>query len=153
MAEFENPTFDPDGPWIDDHYSFDLPDPPLDPPLDVQQQLDAPGERIQSMRGEIRQGKLEAQKNRLVDTFYNEMNRAYGFRLEGRIDYEQLGLMAMAKHSTGRLATKGSLWLRRGVNSTFWLYHHWPQNMEWVAQLQCGVTGAHWLHIEDITFK
>ena len=44
------------------------------------------------MRGEIRQGELEDQKKRLVDTFYNEMNRAYGFRLEGRIDYEQFGI-------------------------------------------------------------
>ena len=88
MAEFENPTFDPDGPGIYDDYSFDLPD----PPLDVQQQLDASGERIQSMRGEIRQGELEDQKKRLADTFCNEVNRAYGFRLEGRIDYEQFGI-------------------------------------------------------------
>ena len=35
MAEFENATFDPDGSGIDDGYSFDLPD----PPLDFQQQL------------------------------------------------------------------------------------------------------------------
>ena len=92
MVEFENPTFDPDGTGIDDIYSFDLPDPPLEPPLDVQQQLDASGERIQSMRGEIRQGELMDQKKRLVDTFYNEVNRAYGFRFEGRIDYEQFGI-------------------------------------------------------------
>ena len=81
-AEFEYPTFDPDGPGKDDDYSFDLSDPPLDPPL----------ERIQSMRGEIRQGELEDQKKRLVDTFSNEVNRAYGFRLESRIDYEQFGI-------------------------------------------------------------
>ena len=62
MAEFENPAFDPDGPGIDDDYSFDLPRPPLDSPLNVQQQLDATGERIQSMRGEIRQGELETRK-------------------------------------------------------------------------------------------
>ena len=92
MAEFENPTFDPDGLGIDDDYSFNLPDPPSDPPLDVQQQLDASGERIQSMLGEIRQEELEDQKKRLIDTFYNEVNRAYGFRLEGRIDYEQFGI-------------------------------------------------------------
>ena len=88
MAEFEIPTFDPDGPGIDDDYSFDLPD----PPLDVQQQLDASGGRVQSMRGEMWQGELEDQKKRLLDTFYNEVNRAYGFRLEGRIDYEQFGI-------------------------------------------------------------
>ena len=65
---------------------------PLDPLLDVQQQLNASGERIQSMRGEMRQGELEDQKTGLVDTFYHEVNRAYGFRLEGRIDYEQFGI-------------------------------------------------------------
>ena len=43
MAEFENPKFDPDGPGKDDDYSFDLPNSPLDPPLDVQQQLNASG--------------------------------------------------------------------------------------------------------------
>ena len=69
MAELENPTFDPDGPGIDNDYSFDLPDQPLDPPLDVRQQLDASGVRIQSMQGEIRQGELEDQKKRLIDTF------------------------------------------------------------------------------------
>ena len=90
--EFENPTFDPDGPGIDDDYSFDLPDPPLDSPLDVQQQLNASGERIRSMRGEIREGELEDQKKRLVDTFYNNVNRAYGFRLEVMTDYKQFGI-------------------------------------------------------------
>ena len=105
MAEFENTTFDPDGPGIDDDYSFDLPD----PPLDVQQQLDASGERIQSMRGEIRQGELEDQKKRLVDTFYNEVNRTYGSRFEGRLTMNSLGLIAMVKHFRERLATKGSL--------------------------------------------
>ena len=44
------------------------------------------------MRSEIRQGELEEQKKRLVGTFYNEVNRAYGFRLEGRIAYEQFGI-------------------------------------------------------------
>ena len=55
---FENPTSDPDGPGKDDD-SFDLPDPPLDPipldppldlPLDVQQWLNASGNRIQSKK-------------------------------------------------------------------------------------------------------
>ena len=78
----------PDGPGIDDDDSFDL----AEAPLDVQQQLDASGEHIQSMRGEIRQGELEDQKKRLAVTFYNEVNRAYGFRHEGRIDYEQFGI-------------------------------------------------------------
>ena len=41
------------------------------------------------MRYDIRQGELEDQKKCLVDTFYNEVNCAFGFLLEGRIDYEQ----------------------------------------------------------------
>ena len=44
------------------------------------------------MRSEIRQGELEDQKKRLVDTFYNEVNRAYDFCLEGSIDYEHFGI-------------------------------------------------------------
>ena len=48
MAEFENPTFDPDEPGTDD--AFDgLPEPPLGPPLPVQQELNTSGDRIQSM--------------------------------------------------------------------------------------------------------
>ena len=41
--DFENPTFDPDGPGIDDEYSFDLPDAIMDPPLRVQQDLNTTG--------------------------------------------------------------------------------------------------------------
>ena len=94
---FEIPTFDPDGPGIYDGYaehSLDLPDAIMDPPLDVQQQLNTSGDCIQSMRDELRQTELDAQKKRLVDTFYNEVNRAYGLRLEGRIDYNQFGIGA-----------------------------------------------------------
>ena len=87
---FENPTFDPDGPGEDD--DFDLPDTPMDPPPDVQQQLNTSGDLLQNLRDELRQAELEAQKKRLVDTFYNEVNRAYGLRLEGRIDYSQFGV-------------------------------------------------------------
>ena len=47
------------------------------------------GERIPSMRDEIRPVELEDQKKRMVDTFYNEVNRAYGFR---RIDDKKLGI-------------------------------------------------------------
>ena len=58
--DFENPTFDPDGPGIDDDYSFDLPDTIMDP-----------------------------QKKRLVDTFYKEVTQVYGLRPDS-IDYDQL---------------------------------------------------------------
>ena len=87
---FENPTFDPDGPGEDD--DFDLPDTPIDPPPDVQQQLNSSGDLLQNLRDELRQAELEAQKKRLVDTFYNEVSHTYGLRPEGRIDYSQFAI-------------------------------------------------------------
>ena len=87
---FENPTFDPDGPGEDD--DFDLPDTPMDPPPDVQQQLNTSGDLLQNLRDELIQAELEAQKKRLVDTFYNEVSHTYGLRPEGRIDYSQFGI-------------------------------------------------------------
>ena len=56
--DFENPTFDPDEPGIDDDYSF-LPDAIMDPPPDFQQELNTSVDRIQSLRGEIRESELE----------------------------------------------------------------------------------------------
>ena len=71
--DFENPTFDPDGRGIDDDYSLDLSDAIMHPlPLRVQQELNTSGDNIQSLPGEIREAELEAQKKRLVDTFYKE---------------------------------------------------------------------------------
>ena len=87
--DFENPTFDPDGPGIDDDYSLDLPDAIIDPlPPRVQEELNTSGDNIQTLRGEIREAELEAQKKRLVDTFYKEVTRAYGLRPDS-IDYDQ----------------------------------------------------------------
>ena len=63
---FENPTFDPDGPGEDD--DFDLPDPPMEPPLDVQRQLNVYRDILQNLRDELGQEGLEAQKKRLVIT-------------------------------------------------------------------------------------
>ena len=83
---FENPAFDPDGPGEDD--DFDLPDTPMDP----QQQLNTSRDLLQNLRDELRQAELEAQKKRLVDTFYNEVSHTYGLRPEGRIDYSQFGI-------------------------------------------------------------
>ena len=83
---FENPTFDPDRPGED--HGFDLTDPTIEPPLDVQQS----GDNLQDLQDELRQVELEAQKKRLVDTFYNEVSHTYGLRPEGRIDYSQFGI-------------------------------------------------------------
>ena len=46
------------------------------------------GDNIQTLRGEIKEAELEAHKKRLVDTFYKEVNRAYGLR-PNSIDYDQ----------------------------------------------------------------
>ena len=86
MAEFENPTFDPDELGIDDAFD-NLPEPPLEPPLPVQQELNTSGDRIQGMRDELRQDELEAQKKRLVVTFFKDMNHVYGLHPKGRSDY------------------------------------------------------------------
>ena len=87
--DFENSTFDPDGPGIDDDYSLDHPDAIMDPPpLRIQEELNTSGDNIQTLRGEIREAEIEAQKKRLVDTFYKEVNRAYGLRPDS-IDYDQ----------------------------------------------------------------
>ena len=53
--DFENSTFDPDGPGIDDDYNFDLPDAIMDPPLRVQHDLNTSGDHIQSLRDELRE--------------------------------------------------------------------------------------------------
>ena len=95
--DFENPTFDPDGPGVDEYYSLDLPDAIMDPlPPRVQEELDTSRDNIQSLRGEIREAELEAQKKRLVDTFYTEVNRAYGLRPDS-IDYDQFRIAAHGK--------------------------------------------------------
>ena len=78
---FENPTFDPDGPEEDD--DFDLHDPPMEPPPDVQRQLNTSGDNLQNLQEELREAELEAQKKRLVDSFYNEVSRTYGLRPDG----------------------------------------------------------------------
>ena len=78
----------------------------MDPlPPRVQQELNTSGDKIQTLRGEIREAELEAQKKRLVDTFYKEVNRAYGLRSDS-IDYDQHRIDDDGKCSTGRLATK-----------------------------------------------
>ena len=64
---FENPTFDPDGPGEDD--DFDLPDPTMEPPPDVQRQLNTSGDNLRNLQEELREAKLVAQKKRPVNSF------------------------------------------------------------------------------------
>ena len=66
---------------------------PMEPPFDVQQQLNASGDNLQSLQEELREAELEAQKKCLVDSFYNEVSHTYnGLRPENRIDYSQFGI-------------------------------------------------------------
>ena len=95
----------------------------MDPlPPRVQKELNTSGDNIQSLRGEITEAALEAQKQRLVDTFYKEVNRAYGLRPDS-IDYDQFRIDADSKL------------LRRGEEFGSWRYQHWPRGTEWV---HCG---------------
>ena len=90
-------TFDPDGPGIDDDYSLDLPLAIMDLLLlRVQQELNTSGDLIQSLQGELREVGLEAQKKRLVDTFYKELTEVYGLRPD-IIDYDQCRIDADEK--------------------------------------------------------
>ena len=60
----------------------------MDPLLRVQQDLNTSGDNIKSLRGGLREAELEAQKKRLVDTFYTEVTQVYGLRPDS-IDYDQ----------------------------------------------------------------
>ena len=64
----------------------------MEPPLDVRQQLNVSGDNLQNLQGELRQAEPEAQKKRLVDSFYNEVSHTYGLCPEGRIDFSQFGI-------------------------------------------------------------
>ena len=45
------------------------------------------------MQEELREAELEAQKKRLIDSFYSELSHIYnGLRPEKRIDYSQFGI-------------------------------------------------------------
>ena len=102
----------------------------------VQQELNTSG-TYPEPGGEIREAELEAQKRRLLDTFYKEVNRAYGSRSDS-IDYDQFRIDADDKTSTGSLMTKRSCLLRRGEGSGSWHYQHWPRDTGWVVQMHCG---------------
>ena len=52
------------------------------------EKLNTSGDNIQTLRGEIREAELEAQKKRVVDIFYKKVNRAHGLRPDS-IDYDQ----------------------------------------------------------------
>ena len=134
---FENPMFDPDGPGEDD--DFDLPDPPMEPPLDVQKLLNASGDNFQGLQEELREAELEAQKKRFIDSFYNEVSHTYGLRPEGRIDYSQFGINPKGKtlywtpedRKISIAATRGKFRFLGLVS--------WPEGTLLVAHMQCGV--------------
>ena len=61
--DFENPTFDPEGPGIDNDYGLDFPDAIMDPlPPRVQQEINTSEDNIQSLRGEIERQNLKSRR-------------------------------------------------------------------------------------------
>ena len=136
--DFENRTFDPDGPGIDDDFRLDLTDAIMDPlPPRVKQELNTTRDTMQSLRGEIRESELEAQKKRLVDTFYKEVNRAYGLHPDS-IDYDQFMIDADGKTLFWTPGDKKILITTTRGGVGYWHYQHWPQSTEWVVQMHCG---------------
>ena len=68
----------------------------MDPPLRVQQERNTSGNLIQSVRGELTEAELEAQKKRLGDTFYKEVTQVYGLRPDS-FDYDHFRIAADGK--------------------------------------------------------
>ena len=110
----------------------------MDPlPPRVQQELNTSGDNIQSLRGEIRESELEAQKKRLVDTFYKEVNRAYGLRPDS-IDNDQFRIDADGKTHYWTPDDKKILIITTRGGSGSWRYQHWPRGTGWLVQMHCG---------------
>ena len=81
--EFENPTFD------EDDYDDDIDDRlPMVPDETDQRILLNQSGAIDDLRGELRRSAVEAQKKRLVKTFYDEIGKRYEMT-PGKIDYDQ----------------------------------------------------------------
>ena len=136
--DFENPMFDPDGPEIDDDYSLDLRDAIMDQlPPRVQEELNTTGGNIQTLRGKIREAEIEAQKKRLVDTFYKEVNRAYGLRPDS-IDYDPFRIVDDGKRLYWTPSDKKILISKTRGGGGSWPYQHWPRGTGWVVQMHCG---------------
>ena len=82
--EFENPTFDEDD-YDDDDIDDRL---PMVPDETDQRILLNQSGAIDDLRGELRRSAVEAQKKRLVKTFYDEIGKRYEMT-PGKIDYDQ----------------------------------------------------------------
>ena len=110
----------------------------MEPPPDVQRHLNASGGILQNLQEELREAELEAQKKRLVDSFYNEVSHTYGLRPEGRIDYSQFGIDPDAKTLYWTPEDKKSSIAATGENSGFWVCARWPKDTGLVAPMHCG---------------
>ena len=98
----------------------------MDPPLRVQQDLNTSGDHIQSLRDELREAELEAQKKRLVDTFYKEVTQVYELRPDS-IDYDQFRIDYDGKTLYWAPDDKKiSISTTRGEFGS-WRYQHWPR--------------------------
>ena len=81
--DFENPTFD------EDDYDEDIDDIlPMVPDETDQRIISNQSGAIDDLRGELRKSAIEAQKKRLVRTFYDEIEKRYKM-VTDKIDYDQ----------------------------------------------------------------
>ena len=81
--DFENPTFD------EDDYDEDIDDIlPMVPDETDQRIISNQSGAIDDLRGELRKSAVEAQKKRLVRTFYDEIEKRYKM-VTDKIDYDQ----------------------------------------------------------------
>ena len=81
--DFENPTFD------EDNYDEDIDDIlPMVPDETDQRIISNQSGAIDDLRSELRKSAVEAQKKRLVRTFYDEIEKRYKM-VTGKIDYDQ----------------------------------------------------------------
>ena len=81
--DFENPTFD------EDDYDEDIDDIlPMVPDETDQRIISNQSGAIDDLRGELRKSAVEAQKKRLVRTFYDEIEKRYKMATD-KIDYDQ----------------------------------------------------------------
>ena len=138
-SDFKNPTFDPTD-QLTMAKALTSPTPLWTQlPPRVQQELNTSGDNIQSLRAEIREAELEAQKKRLVDTFYKQANRAYGLHPDS-IDYDQFRIDADGKTPYWTPDDKKILIIttRRGIR--FLALSTMASRYGLVVQMHCGVS-------------
>ena len=121
--EFENPTFN------EDDYDDDIDDRlPMVPNETDQRILLNQSGAIDDLRGELRKSAVEAQKKRLVKTFYDEIGKRYEMA-PGKIDYDQFKISDDGKTLFGSLVIKKSELPQNKAVLNFFLLVLWQMSI------------------------